>query len=94
MLYPEQINLIVQRLNHIHTDLTDLILQNQNLRFQQYEIISRDRQSMVSLFTEVFLLFLIIIGIMIYLTSEFIRERQDMYLFTISPVRVSSTRYE
>lgn len=59
----EQINLIVQRLNHIHTDLTDLILQNQNLRFQQYEIISRDRQSMVSLFTEVFLLFLIIIGI-------------------------------
>jgi|GEM_PF-3832962 len=74
----DQINSIIKILDHIHKNLTDLILQNQNLRFQQYEIISNSRENMVHLFTQIFLLFLAIIALMVYLTVRFVQERQDM----------------
>jgi diguanylate cyclase (GGDEF)-like protein len=74
----KQVDFILKILNDIHENLTDLILQNQNLRFQQYEIISNSRQNMVHLFIRVFVLFLLIIAFMIYLTIEFIKERQDI----------------
>jgi diguanylate cyclase (GGDEF)-like protein len=73
-----QVDFVLRRLHSIHRRLTDLILQNQHLRFQQYEIISDARRHIIRLFIQVFFLFLMIIGLMVYLAIQFIEERQQI----------------